>query len=208
MTLVECPRVHVRQTPRTIFLNEHAITDSRKGATIFLHTVKTVHKEKISKNIGELRQLAKSRDVAGFASYVTKLLQEDFIGWLRLLKEQKLITLFRSTSQISELRTLLGSESLPTVPGPDLEKLWHHLDVCEFMQYVFAKIDADVLALPCRAADPENFARTVVRMIEIANYAFQKNVASRNTSLPQRITETEKCTSPCSGCEQRATVTS
>ncbi len=82
---------------------------------------------------------------------------------------------------------MFSSASLPEISGSQFEKLTHHLEVCELMQYVFSNIDADASALPCGTADPENFARTVVRMIEIANYGFQKNAVSRNVSPPERI---------------------
>lgn len=173
----------------TISFNKSAIVDSHEKALPSLSNISHVmYMEKISKSIDKLRQFAKSKDVVGFSTHITALLQQDFTGWLLLLKKQKLITLFRDPSQISELKTLLSSEALTNVAGPDFEKLTHHLDVCEFMQHVFAKIDAEALVVPCRTAAPENFVRSVLRMIEIANYGFQRNAERRQVSTPERIT--------------------
>jgi len=60
------------------------------------------------------------------------------------------------------------------------------LSFVNFMQHVFAQIDAETLALRCCSSSRDN-GRAVVRMMEIANYGFQRN-AIGNAKSTQHIT--------------------
>jgi hypothetical protein len=145
-------------------------------------------KKNTNRVIDQLRRLVASRDVSNFAMELFPLLQADFTFWFKILKEQKLISNFRSFERILELRRLLFSPKFtPSLLVHDAEALEHHFDVCEFMQRVFYEIDREALAVSCHAAHPECIARAVVRLIEVANYAMQRNALPETQSLPRTL---------------------
>jgi hypothetical protein len=138
----------------------------------------------------QLRQLCGfvgSRDISKFAAQVRPLLEADFNYWFKVLKEQKLLNKFRRGGDIEELRGLLGPPLRSTLTTAENTKLEHHFEVGIFMQEVFAQIDRETDALPCSGTHPEILARAVLRMIEVANYGFQKNAVS-NLKQSSRIT--------------------
>lgn len=146
-------------------------------------------KEDISRTVNELRRLAIACDSESTAARLRPLLQSDFVLWFRILKEQKLVSQFRSVAGIRELRSrLLGPEARLGFSTSQSTELTHHFDVCEFFQEIFAQIDAEAAAVPCCVAHPESLARAVVRMAEVANYALQRNLVPDIKSVPQRIT--------------------
>jgi len=136
-------------------------------------------KSKLSKQLDQFRRLAVSRDTAGFAAQLRLVLEDDFSLWFRELRIQKLATQFRSVPHITDVRRLLlSSEPKPSFSYAEFSKLDHHFSVCEFIQQLFTHIDTETAALPCCTAHPEVIARTVVRMLEMANYVTQKNITA------------------------------
>jgi hypothetical protein len=144
--------------------------------------------KEVKQHLEELRRLAAANDIMGFAARLRALLAENFDQWFRLVKEQKLLGQFRNLVHIQELRRLFSQEFRSAFSTQDAETFGHHLEVCEFMQIVFSQIDKEALVLPCCAAHPDSIARAVVRLIEIANYAFQRSVRADPVSLPLTIT--------------------
>ena len=128
----------------------------------------------------QLRQLASARDTKAFVTELLDLLQRDFSRWFSELKTQKLLSHFRSKSHIETVRALVFAlrRTDPHFAKEESEALAHHLDVCAFFQDLFDYIDAETAGLSCRIAHPEVFLRTVVRVLEISNYGFQKNVTA------------------------------
>jgi len=145
-------------------------------------------KRDISRRIDELRRFAGSGDVGNFAARLHPLLRGDFPRWFRILREQKLANQFRNAGNIRELGRLLEGQLRSALAAPEIDALNHHFDVCEFLQEVFAYIDAETVALACRDAHPETFARAICRMIEMAHYAFHRNSIVDAESAPKRVT--------------------
>lgn len=137
-------------------------------------------KPKVTTETDQLRGLAFAGNTTAFAKQLFPLLQHDFSHWFHELKTQKLISQFRSASNIKAVRDHLLSlqHTEPLVPKDDTSALAHHFDICEFFQDLYDYIDAETVALSCRVAHPEVFLATVIRVLEIVNYGFQKNLTA------------------------------
>lgn len=137
-------------------------------------------KNKIATHTDQLRQLASSRNAEAFVERLRPLLLDDFPRWFAELKIQKLIGHFRSKAHIQTIRNLLSHPegTKVSLQKDEAEAVAHHLDVCLFFQDLYDYIDAEAAALSCRIAHPEVFLRTVVRVLEISNYGFHKNMTA------------------------------
>jgi hypothetical protein len=108
-----------------------------------------VNKSKLARQISALSQFATSGETASFANDLTSLLKVDFSFWLQTVKEHKLVSQFRSSDHIRDLRQKLLTPNVKDIlKSPDIEALGHHLDVCEFMQELFGYIDVDLSGYP------------------------------------------------------------
>jgi len=136
----------------------------------------------------QLRRLANSGDTVALAIELRPLLQEDFGRWFATLRVQKFISQLRSTDRIRALRSaVLTPELRQSVSVREVAVLEHHFNVCEFMQEVFAHIDTEAVSLACDVAHPDNLARAVARMIEMANFVFQRRVVPDGGPSPHAV---------------------
>lgn len=128
--------------------------------------------------IDQLRRLASAGDTAGFAARLLPLLGDQFAYWFQEVKTQKLLSRFRNKGHIKTTRgLLLGAQGREhQFSEEQIQALAHHFDVCKFFQDLYDHIDAETAGLPCRVAHQEVFLRAVIRVLEIANYGFQRNV--------------------------------
>jgi hypothetical protein len=138
--------------------------------------------------IDQLKAAAKSADVQTFSETLLRVLILDADAWLRTVRVQRLVERFRSVDAIRKLRSVLSTKLVAVQIGSSThEKLLQHIDVCEFMQHVFADIDRQAELAQPSSASQEAVYWAVLRAVEVAHWAMQENafrLASRSPNSP------------------------
>jgi hypothetical protein len=145
--------------------------------------------KEITRAIDQLRVAASSGEVQAFGEIAVQVLVRDPVRWMQTIRIQRLVERFRNAGGIRQLQNILSDpKSTPGLDANTRTQILHHIDICEFMQEVFATIDAQTQLATPAGLSQRGLYLSVIRMLEVAHWAFQENanrIISRNLkSLP------------------------